>query len=83
MCPCLVPISAPGAASAAASGGMLLKKEYKHISLPNGKSSFEVSGYAYAPDYRMANSAQALHVTDQGLEASQASARRQNMVCDQ
>lgn len=75
MCPCLVPISAP---IDAAPPGMLKihKKEYKHISLPNGKSSFEVSGMAYASE----GGAQALRVSDNGLEASQASARRQNMV---
>lgn len=70
MCPCLVPISAPAGAA-----GMLIKKDYKHISLPNGKSSFEVSGFAYAPD----SAAQALHITEYGLEAAQAG-RRQNMV---
>lgn len=64
MCPCLVPISSPVT-------GML--KEYKYISLPNGKSSFEVSGVAYAP------AAQALSVGPDGLDAAQA-ARRQNMV---
>lgn len=78
MCPCLVPISAPVDNAAQAQAGMLNihKKEYKHISLPNGKSSFEVSGMAYASG----GGAQALRVTENGLEASQASARRQNMV---
>lgn len=79
MCPCLVPISAasPVEAIEAAPGMFKVhKKEYKHISLPNGKSSFEVSGMAYAPE----PGAQALRITENGLEASQASSRRQNMV---
>lgn len=71
MCPCLVPISVPADAA-----GMSIKKEYNHNSLPNGKSSFEVSGFAYSPD---PSGAQALRVTEYGIEAAQA-ARRQNMV---
>lgn len=63
----MVPVQGPAAV------GQL--NSYEFYKLPNGKSNFEVSGTAYAPDA----ASQALAIDPFGLAAAQAAHRRQNM----